>query len=126
MKKIFLFGIASVTGWNIYAQNISDRFDSLFAAPGNFESLNGSVLIAETARSFINDHLATPTLSESDPTAQSQHSISDRAQKHSHQRPYCSCWKEANFTSTILTKNTFLSFRTPPLPFVICLRIHPD
>jgi len=47
MKKTFLLCFISIWCLQIQAQNIVERLDSLFTAPGNFESLNGSVLIAE-------------------------------------------------------------------------------
>jgi CubicO group peptidase (beta-lactamase class C family) len=50
MKKICLLYFISIWCLQIQAQNIVVRLDSLFTAPGNFESLNGSVLIAESGK----------------------------------------------------------------------------
>jgi len=50
MKKTILLSFISIWCLQIQAQNIVERLDSLFTAPGNFESLNGSVLIAERGK----------------------------------------------------------------------------
>ena len=50
MKKTCLLYFISIWCLQIQAQNIVERLDSLFTAPGNFESLNGSVLIAENGK----------------------------------------------------------------------------
>jgi CubicO group peptidase (beta-lactamase class C family) len=50
MKKAFLLGLFALGGLSSRAQTIAARLDSLFTAPGNYESLNGSVLIAENGK----------------------------------------------------------------------------
>src|SRR6218665_574267 len=50
MKKTCLLYFISIWCLQIHAQNIVERLDSLFTAHGNFESLNGSVLIAESGK----------------------------------------------------------------------------
>jgi CubicO group peptidase (beta-lactamase class C family) len=47
---LFAFSILFLYGTNIQAQTIAQRLDSLFTAPGNFESLNGGVLVAEKGK----------------------------------------------------------------------------
>src|SRR5882724_1928209 len=42
--------VLSLFGGNAYAQIVAGRLDSLFMAPGNFESLNGGVLVAENGK----------------------------------------------------------------------------
>ncbi|MGC4035846.1 MAG: serine hydrolase domain-containing protein [Chitinophagaceae bacterium] len=50
MKKAFLLCFISIWYLQMQAQNTVERLDSLFTAPGNFEHLNGSVLIAESGK----------------------------------------------------------------------------
>src|SRR5690349_4254538 len=50
MKRILLLGLFALGGLTLYAQTIATRLDSLFTAPGNYESLNGAVLIAENGK----------------------------------------------------------------------------
>lgn len=50
MKKIVFLYLISMCCLKIQAQTVTERLDSLFTAPGNFESLNGSVLIAENGK----------------------------------------------------------------------------
>src|SRR5258708_37833114 len=54
MKRLASFIITatvlSLFGGNAYAQTVAGRLDSLFMAPGNFESLNGGVLVAENGK----------------------------------------------------------------------------
>ena len=54
MKRSESFIIAatvlSLFGGSVNAQTVAGRLDSLFAAPGNFESLNGGVLVAENGK----------------------------------------------------------------------------
>lgn len=50
MKKICLLFLISTACSHAQSQNITERLDSLFTASGNFESLNGSVLIAENGK----------------------------------------------------------------------------
>jgi CubicO group peptidase (beta-lactamase class C family) len=54
MKRSALLIIAATVlsffGRNAYAQTVASRLDSLFTAPGNFESLNGGVLVAENGK----------------------------------------------------------------------------
>jgi CubicO group peptidase (beta-lactamase class C family) len=42
--------VLSFFSGNVYAQTVASRLDSLFMAPGNFESLNGGVLVAENGK----------------------------------------------------------------------------
>src|SRR5882762_6940590 len=54
MKRLALSAMATIAlslfGGNASAQTVAGRLDSLFTAPGNFESLNGGVLVAENGK----------------------------------------------------------------------------
>ncbi len=69
MKKITFFYFVSICCLCAQAQSVTERLDSLFTAPGNFESLNGSVLIAENGKVIYQRSFGFADVKEKKPNA---------------------------------------------------------